>query len=148
MARGFVFSIDATLGVFVAVLMLATAIFLSAQAQEDPYGKLQLTRLARDSLNSMDQRGVLAQGNRSVIEEEMNATFVHGTIGNTTGIGTNLLIDTYFYDSGDFTLLNSSEYGEGVPADKDTYGIRHDFVAVENSLLINFSVARMTIWQR
>ncbi len=138
--RGFVFSIDATMGMFLILVMLATALFLSLQAQDDPYGKLQMSRIARDAMNSMDERGILG-GNFTVINNSLNATIPQS-------LGANLLVDAYYYDNGSTVYINSTQYGLAVPSDEDTYSIRHEFATVQNGLMINYSIARLTIWQQ
>lgn len=142
MAKGYVFSIDATFGLFVAVMLIMAAAFLSYQAQADPYSKVQLERVGHDVLFSLDEQGVLQGGNATKIEAGLDAALPQG-------VGANATIYTYYYDNGSFNLLNTSQqYGIAVPTDSDSIGLRHDFVTIENGYLTNYSIMRMTIWMK
>ncbi|VVC00890.1 Uncharacterised protein [uncultured archaeon] len=138
---GFVFSIDATLALFLLVLVLITVVFLSSQAEESPYVKLQVLRSAKDVLIVMDKAGIVAGGNASAIESALNSTL-------PVGVGAHLQVSTYYLDGGSFSLVNVSEYGEAVPENITIYGARRDFASFKNNHITNYSVVRMSVWQK
>jgi len=139
--RAFIFSIDATLAVFVLVATLIAMAYLSAQAEADPFVKVQTVRTAKDALYVLERQGTLETANRTLIESALSSALP----GN---IGARLEIETYYYDSGAFYLSNISEYGDALPSDQALYGARQDFVAMKNGQITNYSIARMTIWQK
>lgn len=139
--QGFVFSIDATLAVFLVVISLAAITFLSYQAESDPYGRLQVARAGKDAMAVLDYRGVLAGGNTSRIESDLNSTL-------PSSVGMQVELSTYYYDNGSFFLLGSSLVGPDPPGNITTYGARRDFVTTKNGVIANYTVARMKIWQK
>lgn len=140
---GFVFTIDATLALCLLIIILASAVFLSIQAAEDPYGKLQVARLGKDVLVAVERQGVLASGNSTLIGSTMASTL-------PSSIGTHLEISTYYYSGagGSFNFINATEYGEEIPENRTTHGARWDFVSMRNGQVANYSIARMWIWQK
>ncbi len=138
---GFIYSIDATLGVFLMVLVLATVIFLSGQADEDPIAQVQVVRLGKDVLASMDDLGILATLDPALIGSTLNSTL-------PSSIGAHLQISTYYYDSGSFNLVSIQDFGEPTPQNITIYGARRDFLAVRNRLVSNYSIARISLWQK
>ena len=139
--RGFVFSIDATLALFLLVLTLVTVSFLSVQAEDNPYVRVQVARAGKDALYLLERQGVLATGDRGAIDNELNRTL-------PSGVGAHLQVSTYYYDSGEFNMVNISDYGLTAPNNSSTFGARLDFVSVRNGIVTNYSIARMTIWQK
>ena len=138
---GFVFSIDATLSAFLMVLMVSTVLFLSVQADDDPYAEVQMVRVGKDVLSAMDRQGTLASGNASLIGSTLAAAL-------PSHLGANLNIETYRYENSTFSLINTLGMGGEVPANISTYGVRRDFVSMKNGMAANYSKVRMTIWQK
>lgn len=138
---GFVFSIDATLAVFLMILMLEATVFLSMQADEDPYGGLMASRAGNDALFAMAQSNALSSANNSTIEAAMDSMLPEN-------IGASLEISTYYYDRGNFTHANTTAYGESQPANTTVYSARRDFVASKNGMAATYSIARMLVWQK
>ena len=139
-SKGFIFSIDATLGLFVLVLFLVSIVFLSAQADLDPYAKLQMTRIGNDALLALDRSGIMLSGNRTLIDGALESVL-------PDNMGARLQISTHYYDSGAFVLANVSEYGGSPPNGSPIYSTRMDFVALKNSQVVNYSIARLDAWQ-
>ncbi len=139
--RGFIYSIDATLALFLMVLTLATVVFLSAQADDDPISRVQVVRLAKDALAVMDEQGTLGSFNSAEIGAALNSTL-------PGSIGAHVQVSTYYYDTGSFSLLAVQEFGEALPQNTTTWGVRRDFVSIRNRQITNYSIARMTIWQK
>lgn len=139
--KGFVFTIDATLALMLLVLTLVTVSFLSIQAEDNPYARLQVVRAGKDALNVLERQGVLGSGNATLIDDTLNYTL-------PSGIGAHVQVSTYIYDTGAFNLVNVSDYGLSAPNNSSVYGARLDFVGIENGVVTNYSIARMTIWQR
>jgi hypothetical protein len=141
---GFVFTIDATLALSLLLIILATTVFLSIQAAEDPYGKLQVARTGKDMLAVMDSQGALSSGNNTTIQSAMDSML-------PGGLGAHLQVSSYYYSSGSnsFNYINeTAEYGENIPENRTTHGARWDFVSLKNGQITNYSIARMWIWQR
>ncbi|MEM2138246.1 MAG: hypothetical protein QW568_04115 [Candidatus Anstonellaceae archaeon] len=139
--RGFVFTIDSALAVFLFILVVGTTIFLSVQASADPYGSHQLQRLGKDALVVLDKSGALASWNKTRIESTLNSSL-------PSSVGEHLEIESYQYVNGSFSSLNSTDYGEGIPNSTATYGARRDFVSMQNGQIVNYSIARVWIWQK
>src|SRR3989344_6116883 len=139
--RGFVFTIDATLALFLLVLTLIAVSFLSIQAEDDPYARLQAVRAAKDTLAVMEQQGILASAKQPLINGTLNSTLPKGG-------GAHMEISTYTYDSGAFNLVKVSDYGLYAPNNSSAYGARLDFVGMRNAVVTNYSIARMVIWQK
>lgn len=139
--RGFIFSIDAALAVFLFALLLFTSAFLSAQASSDAYGKLQVVHAGKDALAIADKQGALSSGNATIIEGALLRLL-------PPNIGMHVGVSTYYYYNGTFGLLNTSEYGEEIPGNITVYGASREFVAMRNGQVSNYSVARMSIWQK
>jgi len=139
--KGFVYTIDATLGLFLMVLMLATVVFLSIQAEDDPIARVQVVRQGKDALAVMDETGVLATFDQQEISGALNSTLPRS-------IGAHLQVSTYYYDNGQFNLIAIQDFGEMVPGNTTTYGARRDFVSSRNRQVTNYSVVRMTLWQK
>lgn len=139
--KGYVFSLDATLSLFLMVLMVAAISFFSSQAGQDPYGRLQLSRLGHDALVEMDRQGALSSGNATAINQTLNATLPQS-------VGAHLQIDTYYFANGSFNLINSTGYGEDAPDGISVFGSRHDFGSVKNRQMTNYSIARLSLWQK
>jgi len=140
-SRGFVFTIDATLALFLMVLVLATVAFLSSQSEDNPYVKLQVLREAKDTLIVMERQGALSSGNRTLIEGTLNSTL-------PKSIGAHLQMNTYYLEEGGFALMNITDYGESAPGNITVYGARLDFVALKGGHIANYSIVRMTVWQK
>ena len=140
-AKGFVFSIDAMLSLLVFMLMLVAAAFLSVQAEEGPYAKLQLSRMGKDAAALFDHQGLLSQANATAIYQAMNSTLPQS-------VGMHIQISTYYYDTGAFNLINIAEIGDAVPANSTVYGARRDFVSLRNGFATNYSIARVSLWQK
>lgn len=139
--RGFIYSIDATLALFLMVLTLATVVFLSSQADDDPIARVQVIRLAKDALAVMDNQGTLSSFDSAEIGAALNSTL-------PSSIGAHLEVSTYYYDIGSFNLIAVQEFGEAVPQNTTTWGARRDFISLSNRYLTNYSIARMTVWQK
>jgi hypothetical protein len=139
--RGFIYTIDATLALFLMVLTLAVVVFLSAQADEDPIGRVQIVRLGKDALAVMDDTGVLGTFDPLAIGLAFNSSL-------PKSLGAHLQVSTYYYDNGAFNLIAVQDFGGTVPGDTTTYGMRRDFVSMRNRQITNYSVARMTLWQK
>ena len=139
--RGFVFTIDATLALFLMVLSIIVISFLSVQAEDKPYVRLETARVGKDVLNVLDRQGILQSGNYDEISNALNYTL-------PPNVGAHLQVYTYYYESGEFSLLNISDYGLTAPNNSSTYGSRLDFVNIRNGVVTNYSIARMTIWQK
>ena len=139
--RAFVFTIDATLALMLLVLTLITVSFLSIQAEDNPDARLQVVRAGKDALAVLEKQGVLGSGNATLVDDTLNYTL-------PSGVGAHVQGSTYIYDTGAFNLVNVSEYGLTAPNNSSVYGARLDFVGIENGVVTNYSIARMTIWQR
>jgi hypothetical protein len=138
--KGFMFSIDATLSAFLLVMVLATTVLLSVQATGDPYEKLQVIREGKDALVVLDRQGILSSGNATLVDAALNATL-------PPGVGAHISVSVYYYANGSFNLQNIEEYGEGVPEGKSMYGASRNFVGMRGGQVVNYSSARMWIWQ-
>jgi hypothetical protein len=141
--RGFVYCIDAALGIFIITCVLLAVVFFSSQAAGTNIGRLQADRLGKDVLCAMDKQGILESGNASLIEGALSDYL-------PSNMGMRLRIETYYYDSGGgaFNMINLTEYGEQVPAQQATYGARREFVKMRYGQIANYSIARAWIWQK
>jgi hypothetical protein len=137
---GFVYTIDATLALFLLVLTLATVVFLSGQAGDDPFASLQLSRVGRDALAVMDMTGVISTGNATLIVSTLNSTL-------PSSLRAHLTVYTYYYDTGSFNLVKVSDYGDPVPGNATVFGERRDFVSMNNRQVSNYSMVRMSLWE-
>jgi hypothetical protein len=141
MSKGYVYSIDATLAVFLIMLAAAVAVMLSTQGSESQYGKAQISLAAKDALLAMDYHGALSRGDASEIGFELNRSL-------PSGVAASLEITTYYYDNGTFNYINQSIYGDPLLDNVTTWGSEYDFVTMANGKVANYSVARMTAWQK
>ncbi len=139
--KGFIFSIDAAVALFVMVLALVTVSYFSYQAEKSPYIKLQLERTAYDVLMVLDARGLLQSANASLIGEGLNESL-------PSNADAHLTISTYYKDTGGFNLMEISDYGSEIPSGRDVYEVEYSFVGMGESRASNYSVARMSIWER
>lgn len=139
--KAFVFSIDATLALMLLVFTLVTVSFLSVQAEDNPYARLQVVRAGKDALAVLAMQGVLGSGNATLVDDALNYTLPQG-------IGAHVQVSTYIFDTGAFNLVNVSDYGLSAPNNSSVYGARTDFVGMENGVVTNYSIARMSIWQK
>ncbi|MCX6773236.1 MAG: hypothetical protein NTV88_05740 [Candidatus Micrarchaeota archaeon] len=139
--RGFVFTIDATLALFLLVLSVVVVSFLSLQAEDAPYVRLGIARVGKDTLNVLDRQGIIEAGSTPQIEAALNGTL-------PSNVGAHLQVSTYYYESGSFSLLGMKDYGPLPSNNSSTYGARLDFVGMKNSVVANYSIVRMTIWQK
>jgi hypothetical protein len=139
--NGFVFTIDSTLAVFLFILVVGTTVFLSVQASSDPYGSHQVQRLGKDALAVLDKSGALSSWNASRIQSVLNSSL-------PSSVGEHLEIESYQYVDGSFSSLNSTDYGEAIPNSTTTFGARRDFVTLQNGQIVNYSIARVWIWQK
>ncbi|HQT44715.1 MAG TPA: hypothetical protein PLO51_01950, partial [Candidatus Micrarchaeota archaeon] len=71
--KGFVFTLDATLGGFLLILALLSITVLSIQSEDDPFAKVNTVRQAHDMLAVMDAQGILASGNCTNITSYINS---------------------------------------------------------------------------
>ncbi|MFA6214213.1 MAG: hypothetical protein WC717_02955 [Candidatus Micrarchaeia archaeon] len=141
MSRGFVFSMDATFAAFLTVLVIVTMAFLSVQAEDDPYSKVQMARIGSDALFLMDRQGALSSGNASLIEASLSSALPQG-------LEASLVFETYRHSNGTFGLASIEGFGAEAPGNMSMYGVRRDFVAMRNGTAENFTVVRMAIWQK
>ena len=141
--KGFIYNLDATLAVFIFIFILMASTFLSIRASEDPYGPLQTVLVAKDVVSVMDKQGVLSSFNQTLIE----STLVSALPRN---IGVHLQVGTYVYNDtlANFTLLGTNEFGDAIPFNGTIYGARRDFISIQGGQVANYSIARLSIWQK
>ena len=139
--RGFVFTIDASLSLMLLVLTLVTITFLSVQAEDNPYVKVHTSRVGKDALAVLERQEMLESANKTLIDNALNYTL-------PMGVGAHIQVYTYYFEGGSFNLLNISDYGLAVPNNSSTFGARQDYVQIRHGIVTNYSIARMTIWQR
>ncbi len=138
--KGFVFTLDATLGIFLMVLALMAIAIMSIQSEADPYATINSLRQAHDMLAVLDAQGMLAQANCSAITAYINSTVPLGT-------GASLEIDTYYKDVAGFAFLSTQTCGDGPPQNTSTYAVEYGFANMKNGRTTNYSIARMYTWQ-
>ena len=118
--RGFVFTIDATLALMLLVMSVVVISFLAVQAEDKPYVRLGIARVGKDTLNVLDRQGILETGSKTLIEGALNATL-------PANVGAHIQVSTYYYESGEFSLMGLSDYGPYPSNNSSTYGARLDF---------------------
>ena len=138
--QGFIYTIDAALAIFVLMLALSAALLLSSQGEVDPYGKMHLLLVSKDALAAMDSQGILQSGDKAQIEAALNRT-LPGNIGAQLEINTSSL-------NGTFNQTGEAYYGGSAPGNATTSGARYDFVTMQNGQVANYSIVRMTVWQK
>ncbi|MFA5105979.1 MAG: hypothetical protein WC506_03395 [Candidatus Micrarchaeia archaeon] len=138
--KGFVFTLDATLGVFLMVLALLAITLISSQAESDPYASINALRQSHDMLAVLDAQGYLSQSNCTAIGGYLNQTL-------PKGMGGAVQIDTYYKDIGGFAFLSSVACGAAVPQNKSVYSVEYGLANMKNGRASNYSIARMQSWQ-
>jgi hypothetical protein len=138
---GFVFSIDATLAVFIMILAVVVAVLLVSQGAGDPYGGTQASLVAKDTLFALDYQGMLSSQNSTAITAALSSAL-------PSNIGAQLYITTYAYNGTAFVQSGAVIAGQTAPYNSTTYGSQYDFVSMYNGTVQNYSVARMTVWQQ
>ena len=92
-------------------------------------------------LNVLSRQGILEAGSKTDIEAALNTTL-------PPNMDAHLQVYNYYYETGAFSLLGINDYGDTAPNNSSTYGARLDFVGMKNGVVTNYSIARMTIWQK
>lgn len=139
-AKGFIYSLDIALSVFLFALVLIAVEFLSAQAEAPAFSEVHLSRACKDALFLLDRQGDLQSMDPYRIGFALNSTLPAGSRMRIT-------VETYYYADGAFMLANISEFGEAVPNGTAVFGARRDFFSTRNSQVTNYSIARARIWQ-
>lgn len=139
--RGYVYSMDSMLAILLLVVVTGTVAFLSAQADIDPYAKLQLGRASHDTLVALERQGTLAGLNATAINASLNTTL-------PDNVGARLRVDSYYYANGTFNLVNSTYFGQERPNGTTVYGLGHQFVEVQNRQLTRYNDAYLEVWRR
>jgi len=137
--KGFIFSLDATMAVFMLVFVLLATSFMLEQSSTDSLSQLQATRIGKDALAVLDKEGDLQSFNGTRIEAKLAAML---PLGNSM----HLKVDTYYYDNGSFFFASQNEFGPDVPSGITVYGARRDFASMKNGQVSNYSIARAYIW--
>ena len=136
---GFIFSLDATMAVFMLVFVLLATGFMLEQSSTDSLSQLQSTRVGKDALAALDKLGDL---------QSFNGSRINATLATVlpAGNGMHLVVETYYYDNGSFFFVSQQEFGADVPQSITVYGARRDFVSVKNGQVSNYSIAKAYIW--
>jgi hypothetical protein len=137
--KGFIFSLDATIAVFLLVFVIMASAFLLAQSENDPLSQLQASRMGKDALAILDNAGDLQSFNATRIDAKLASILPQGNEVHIT-------VETYGYENATFYLLSQADYGPEVPSGITVYGARRDFVDTKNSQVSNYSIARAFIW--
>ena len=137
--KGFIFSLDATMAVFMLVFVLLATGFMLEQSSTDSLSQLQSTRVGKDALAVLDKEGDLQSFNGTQIGAKL-ATIL--PVGNSM----HLRVETYYYDNGSFFFTSQNDFGPDVPSGITVYGARRDFVGMKNNQVSNYSIARAYIW--
>ncbi len=138
--KGFIFTLDATLGLFLMILALMAITLLALQSEDDPFVKIHSLRQAHDRLAVLDAQGMLDSANCTAIGKYMNQSLAKGE-----NVG--LQIDTFYKDVGGFAFLANQTCGQDPPQNISTYWTEYGFVRMKNGRAANYSVARMYTWQ-
>jgi hypothetical protein len=136
---GFVYTLDATLAIFLLVFVLMSTMFMLEQSESDSLSQVQLSRAGKDALAIMDKQGVLQSFNGTLINESIALLM-------PTGTKMRLRIDTYYYDNNTFHFISEQDFGSGITINTTVYGARRDFVNIKNQQVTNYSIARASIW--
>jgi hypothetical protein len=139
--KGFIFSLDATMAVFILVFVILSTGFLLEQSSTDSFSQLQATRVGKDALAVLDKEGDLQSFNETRIDAKLASIL---PIGNSM----HLKVETYYYDNGSFFFASQEEFGPEVPSGIIVYGARRDFVSVKNKQVSNYSIAKAYIWTK
>jgi hypothetical protein len=79
----------------------------------------------------------------------LNTTQDYGWVNTSPNYG---YVENLGHVNGSYYMINLSAANESqdrlVPPSTSTWGLRHDFVTIENGFLSNYSIVRMTIWQK
>lgn len=139
--RGFVFTIEAVFAVFLFAIVLATATFLSVQEEKNPYIKLHAERIGSDVLFVLDETGAISSANETSINETLEDALPEN-------FDARLRTSTYYQEQGGFNLAQISEYGSAPANSTNVYEVRRDMVSMGNGRVVNYTIARLEIWQR
>jgi hypothetical protein len=139
MARGSLFSIDAVAAILLFISILLTINYMSEQAMESPFARLQAVRLGHDLASVLDKSGALASNDQAVIEFNMNRSIP----GN---LEAHISTETYYKENGTFNLLTVSDYGAPIPRNSTLYITSYEYVGISNSKLNNYSIAKVVVW--
>jgi hypothetical protein len=140
MKKGFVFSLDAVMAVFLFIFVLITVFFFVSQSEGDYFGALAVSRVGKDALAAMDRSGDLSSMDGSRINDSLSLLL-------PTGVKMHVRIDTYYYDNESFVFMSQSDFGPDIPDGKAIFGARRDFPNTKNGIVSNYSVAKAFIWQ-
>lgn len=69
--KGFIFSFDISMAVFVAFILLAVSVYYVGLANEEPLSRLQLARTGNDIATILDYKGTLNDLDKTEIQNEM-----------------------------------------------------------------------------
>ncbi len=139
MAKGFAFTIDATLAAIVFSVFILGVAFLSAEMQKDPYATALAKKQANDILLVLDKSGTLATTSQSIITNMTQAAMD----GNSTW---RLEVNYYNY-SNEFVLVNGFNYTHGANTNGSTEAVsERKFLTFANGTIEYYGSARMTIW--
>ena len=139
--KGFIFSLDATLALFVFVFVLLTINYFAYQSEKSSYVKIQLERVGTDLGRVLDENGTLQNGNESEINLFLEAVLPANYLARIS-------VETYYREPQGFNLIEIREYGSAPPQNASVYGVRHDFVGITNGKLANYSIARISVWEK
>jgi hypothetical protein len=139
LGKGFIFSLDATMAIFMLVFIILATGFMLEQAETDSFSQLQSSRVGKDALAILDKEGDLQSFNQTRIEEKLSSILPHGH-------SMRIVVETYYYDNGTFFFISQNEFGPAVPERIMVYGARRDFVGNSNFQVSNYSIARAYVW--
>jgi hypothetical protein len=138
MAKGFVFTLDATFAVVIMLILLATFSFFSAEAEENPYPLLILKKQANDVLTVMDKNGDLESMNISRVNASLQETL-------TPTLNRHMQIEYYNY-SKKFYYLETVDFGSNYSGIDELVLAERDFLVFENGTVKYYGVARLRVW--
>lgn len=138
MAKAFVFSLDAIFAVIILMIFLTAFVFLSAQAEEDPYTSLILKKQANDALIVLDKGGNLSTLNSTLISDSLNNLL-------SSSLDWNMEIDYYNY-SGGFVHEGNLSLGNSTQNIEIYAHAQREFLVFESGTIKNYGTARLTLW--
>lgn len=140
MKKGFFFTLDAFLSVFVLIAFATSIFYFSSQGAGFSFAGVQEKRLAGDALKVMTLDGSLESFNETVWAEEL-AFFFAGS-----GLSYNLTVETFEDQSGSFVLVGALSAQNGNASSRDVASVKTHFVSFDNEAIANYSIARLRSW--
>ncbi|MDP2906812.1 MAG: hypothetical protein Q8O03_02630 [Nanoarchaeota archaeon] len=133
--KGFILSLDVSMAVFIAFILIAVSVYYVGLASEEPLSKLPLVKAGSDIITMLDYENVLDRLDKIEIQNEMKALL-------PPGYEMRILINGTFPDQG-FV----AESTVNPPSKKFIVSGMRSFV-IQNETKDYFATANYLVWQK